>query len=151
IIARGMPFPWGGVVVFLIFVSVWANDAFAYFVGSKIGKHKLAPKTSPKKSWEGFIAGLIGSMAVWFLMIFVPEINISIWQALLFGFICGLMSVLGDLTESRIKRNSGLKDSGTIMPGHGGLLDRTDSLFLAAPSAAFLLIAGGCIPYVFAF
>ncbi|WP_241157076.1 phosphatidate cytidylyltransferase [Adlercreutzia sp. ZJ304] len=139
--------PWGGLVLFLLFLSVWANDAFAYFVGSKIGKHKLAPRTSPKKSWEGFLAGLVGSMLVWVVMSFVPSVNLDIPTALLFGLICGLLEVLGDLAESRIKRNSGFKDSGTIMPGHGGLLDRCDSLFLASVSAAFLLILGGCIPY----
>ncbi len=138
---------WGGLVVFLLFLSVWANDAFAYFVGSKIGKHKLAPRTSPKKSWEGFIAGLVGSALVWVVISFVPAVDMSIPVAIVFGVICGLTEVLGDLAESRIKRNSGFKDSGTIMPGHGGLLDRCDSLFLASTTAALLLIGFGCIPY----
>lgn len=148
IVRQAVEDPWGGLVVFLLFLSVWANDAFAYFVGSKIGKHKLAPRVSPKKSWEGFAAGLVGSMLVWVAMSFIPALTLSIPLALLFGLICGLMEVLGDLAESRIKRNSGFKDSGTIMPGHGGLLDRTDSLFLASISSAFLMIAGGVIPYV---
>lgn len=139
--------PWGGVLVLLIYASVWANDSFAYLIGCKFGKHKLAPRVSPKKSWEGFVAGLIGSMVVWCLMTYVPGVGMSIPMALVFGLVCGLMSVLGDLAESRIKRNSGFKDSGTIMPGHGGLLDRCDSLFLAAITSAILLIAGGCIPY----
>ena len=73
----------------------------------------------------------------------------SVPQALAFGLICGLMSVLGDLAESRIKRNSGVKDSGTIMPGHGGLLDRTDSMFIAAAVAFVLLTFGGCIAVAF--
>lgn len=139
--------PWGAVLVLLIYASVWANDSFAYLVGCKLGKHKLAPRVSPKKSWEGFIAGLVGSMAVWCLMTFVPGVDMDVPMALVFGLVCGLMSVLGDLAESRIKRNSGFKDSGTIMPGHGGLLDRCDSLFLAAITSAILLIVGGCIPY----
>lgn len=147
IVRQSVEAPWGGVVLFLLFLSVWANDAFAYFVGSKIGKHKLAPRTSPKKSWEGFIAGLVGSALVWVVMSFVPAINLPIPLAILFGAICGLTEVLGDLAESRIKRNSGFKDSGTIMPGHGGLLDRCDSLFLASTTAAILLILGGCINY----
>ena len=71
----------------------------------------------------------------------------TLWQAILFGALCGMMEVLGDLAESRIKRNSGFKDSGTMMPGHGGLLDRCDSLFLASITAAILLLLGGCIPY----
>lgn len=148
-IRQAVGYPWGGLTIFLLFLSVWTNDAFAYFVGSKIGKHKLAPRISPKKSWEGFIAGLVGSALIWVVMSFIPAVNMSILQAVIFGIICGLTEVLGDLAESRIKRNSGFKDSGTIMPGHGGLLDRCDSLFLASTTAAILLIAGGCIPFTF--
>lgn len=147
VIRVSLPDPWGGVMVLLLFLSVWANDAFAYLVGSKIGKHKLAPRTSPKKSWEGFIAGLVGSVLFWCAMAFVPGVTMSILQAVVFGVISGAMGVLGDLAESRIKRNSGFKDSGTIMPGHGGLLDRSDSLFLTSITAAILLVVGGCIPY----
>lgn len=140
---------WGGILVLLIYVSIWGNDSFAYLAGSKFGKHKLAPRVSPKKSWEGFIAGLVASMLVWCLITQVPGVTLSIPMALAFGLVCGLMGVLGDLAESRIKRNSGFKDSGTIMPGHGGLLDRCDSLFLVSVLAAVLLIGFGCIPYVF--
>lgn len=148
VVRVSLPEPWGGLVVLLLFLSVWANDAFAYLVGSKIGRHKLAPRTSPKKSWEGFFAGLVGSVLFWCVISFVPGIAMSIPQAIAFGVISGCMGVLGDLAESRIKRNSGFKDSGTIMPGHGGLLDRSDSLFLTSITAAILLVAGGCIPYV---
>ena len=147
VIRTSLPEPWGGVVVLLLFLSVWANDAFAYLVGSKIGRHKLAPRTSPKKSWEGFFAGLVGAVLFWIAMSFVPGVSLSVLQAVVFGVISGCMGVLGDLAESRIKRNSGFKDSGTIMPGHGGLLDRSDSLFLTSITAAILLVAGGCIPY----
>ena len=147
VVRTALPQPWGGVLALGIFLSVWANDSFAYLVGSKFGKHKLAPRTSPKKSWEGFIAGLVGSAAFWCLMTLIPGVTMSIPQAMAFGLISGLMGVLGDLAESRIKRNSGFKDSGTIMPGHGGLLDRCDSLFLVAVTSAILLVAGGCIPY----
>ena len=147
VVREALPAPWGGVLVLGILLSVWANDSFAYLVGSKFGKHKLAPRTSPKKSWEGFFAGLAGSAVLWCLMTLVPGVTMSIPQAILFGLASGLMGVLGDLAESRIKRNSGFKDSGTIMPGHGGLLDRCDSLFLVAVTSAILLVAGGCIPY----
>lgn len=147
VIRVSLPAPWGGVTVLLLFLSVWANDAFAYLVGSKIGRHKLAPRTSPKKSWEGFFAGLVGSVLFWCLMMLVPGMSLSVPQAIVFGIVSGCMGVLGDLAESRIKRNSGFKDSGTIMPGHGGLLDRSDSLFLTSITAAILLVAGGCIPY----
>lgn len=139
--------PWGGVLILLIMFSVWANDSFAYLIGSKFGKHKLAPRTSPKKSWEGFFAGLVGSMLMWWLMTFVPGVDMPVPMALAFGVVSGLAGVLGDLAESRIKRNSGFKDSGTIMPGHGGLLDRCDSLFLVSVVSSILLIMGGCIPY----
>ena len=139
---------WGGILLLCIFLSVWANDVFAYLVGSKLGRHRLAPRTSPNKSWEGFIAGLVGSVVFWIPMCFIPGVTMDIPQAIAFGIITGIMGVLGDLCESRIKRNSGFKDSGTIMPGHGGLLDRCDSLFLASITSAILLIGGGCIPYV---
>ena len=149
VVVRGsLPDPWGGLLVLGIFLSIWANDSFAYLFGRRFGKHKLAPRTSPKKSWEGFYAGLVASMIFWVLISFIPGVSMSIPLALVFGLICGLLGVLGDLAESRIKRNSGFKDSGTIMPGHGGLLDRCDSLFLVAIASAVLLVAGGCIPYV---
>ena len=138
--------PWGGVLALVIFVSVEFNDVAAYLVGSKIGKHKLAPRVSPKKSWEGFIAGLIVSMLIWCILVFIPGITISIPQALIFGLICGAVGVMGDLCESRIKRSVGFKDSGTILPGHGGMFDRSDSLILASVFAAVLLFAFGCIP-----
>ena len=144
-----LPDYWGGVLVLGIFMSIWANDAFAYLIGSAIGKHKLAPSVSPKKSWEGFIAGLIASMGFWCLLSLIPSMDMSIVQALIFGFVCGLAGVLGDLVESRIKRNSGVKDSGTIMPGHGGLLDRCDSQFLVTLLATLLLVLFHCIPYSF--
>ena len=141
--------PWGAILVLGLFISVWGSDAFAYLIGSAIGKHKLAPHISPNKSWEGFIAGLIFAMLCWYGLSFIPGVTMSLAEALFFGLINGLAGVLGDLVESRIKRNSGFKDSGTIMPGHGGLLDRCDSQFLVTLSGTILLVLGGCIPYVF--
>lgn len=146
VVRTSLPDPWGAILTLGIFLSVWANDSFAYLIGRKFGKHKLAPRTSPNKSWEGFIAGLIASMLCWLGLSFIPGVSMEIPQSLVFGLVCGLMGVLGDLAESRIKRNSGFKDSGTIMPGHGGLLDRCDSLFLVAVTSAVLLVGGGCIP-----
>ncbi|MDO4442414.1 MAG: phosphatidate cytidylyltransferase [Slackia sp.] len=148
VVRQAVPGFWGGVLVVGVFCSVWANDSFAYLVGSKFGKHKLAPRISPKKSWEGFFGGLAGSVVIWLAMSYIPGVEISLAQAVLFGMVCGLAGVLGDLAESRIKRNSGVKDSGTIMPGHGGILDRCDSLFLASVVSAVLMVAGGCIPSV---
>jgi len=140
-------FPWAGLLLIGISFSVWASDAFAYLIGRKFGKRKLAPRISPKKTWAGFFAGLVGSALFWVGISFIPGLSMSIVQAIIFGLICGLMGVLGDLAESRVKRSSGFKDSGTIMPGHGGLLDRCDSMFLVAMTSAILLIAGGCISY----
>ncbi len=147
VLRASLPDQWGALLVLGLFASVWGNDGFAYLVGSAIGKHKLAPHISPKKSWEGFIAGLAFAMGFWCLLTLIPGVTMSIPQALAFGFVSGLAGVLGDLVESRIKRNSGFKDSGTIMPGHGGLLDRCDSQFLVTLTGAIMLILGGCIPY----
>ena len=81
VVRRALPHPWGGVLVLGIFFSVWANDSFAYLVGSKFGKHKLAPRVSPKKSWEGFFAGLVGSALFWCLFTLIPRLNLGIpWQ-----------------------------------------------------------------------
>ena len=146
VVRQALPHPWGGVLVLGIFFSVWANDSFAYLVGSKFGKHKLAPRVSPKKSWEGFFAGLVGSALFWCLFTLIPWLNLGIPMAMAFGVISGLCGVLGDLAESRIKRNVGFKDSGKLLPGHGGLLDRCDSLFLVAVASAILLVAGGASP-----
>ena len=143
-----LPGHWGSVLVFGIYGAVWLNDVFAYTIGSKFGKHKLAPAISPKKSVEGFIAGLCFSVLIWCIISTLPGMQLPIWQAIVYGIVCGLAAVLGDLAESRIKRNSGFKDSGTIMPGHGGVLDRTDSIFLASAVASTLLILGGNIPNV---
>lgn len=147
VVRMGIPGFWGGFLAVGVLASVWANDAFAYLAGRQFGKHKMAPRISPKKSWEGFIGGLFGSILVWCLMTFIPGVEMSFVQAVPFGIICGLFGVLGDLAESRMKRNSGVKDSGTIMPGHGGILDRCDSLFLVSIISAILLVTGGCIPY----
>lgn len=112
---------------------VWAADTFAYVAGRSFGKHKLAPSVSPKKTWEGSAGGAIGALAVAIvlkltLLDFVDWIHI-----LVFAMICGIVSQLGDLAESKMKRSVGAKDSGTILPGHGGLLDRFDAMILASP------------------
>lgn len=140
--------PWGGVLLLVLLMSVWFNDVGAYLVGSRIGKHKMAPLISPKKSWEGFAGGLVVSVLFWCVIRMIPGVNMNVPEAIVFGIVCGAMSVLGDLVESRIKRNVGVKDSGTIMPGHGGLFDRSDSLFTAAFAAFMLLVVGGCVNFV---
>ncbi len=128
-----------GSLSLLILLSLWAGDTFAYFVGSAIGKHKIAPAVSPKKSWEGAIANLIASAAVgWFVsspFSIPPPIGLAI------GISCGLFGQLGDFAQSAWKRSHGIKDSGSLLPGHGGVLDRFDSLLFAAPVAAILVNA----------
>ncbi len=132
----------GAVLILGIFVSVWANDSFAFLFGSLFGKHKMAYRISPKKSWEGFFAGIVGSVAIWLLMTLIPLLELDVLLALVAGILCGVVGVIGDLVESRIKRGAGVKDSGTLMPGHGGMLDRTDSLIFVGITAYFVLKAG---------
>lgn len=138
--------PYSNIALIIIFLSCCANDSFAYLIGRAFGKHKLAPRTSPNKSWEGFWAGMVACVIFWLIFVFVPWVHFDVFQAIVFGIISCLCQVLGDLAESRIKRNSGFKDSGWILPGHGGLLDRCDSLFLASVSAVIIFIISGVIP-----
>jgi phosphatidate cytidylyltransferase len=122
---------------------IWVGDAGAYFIGTKLGKHLMAPKISPKKTWEGFIGGLICSGLIGFAAPFVYEfIYVSIWGAaietnkLFFAItavICSALGVVGDFSASLVKRQCAVKDFGNIMPGHGGVLDRFDSVLFAAP------------------
>ncbi len=122
-----------------IMMSVWANDSFAYLVGSRFGKHKMVPKISPKKSWEGFAGGIVGSVVIWLLLMLIPQTHVTPLVAVTCGILCGVTGVIGDLVESRIKRGAGVKDSGNMIPGHGGLLDRSDSMLFVAITAYFLL------------
>lgn len=126
-----------------VIVSVWANDVFAYLVGSTMGRHKLAPKVSPKKSWEGFAAGTLFTMLVWVGVHFVADLPLSLGWLALTGLGVSLASIVGDLAESRLKREAGIKDSGRLLPGHGGFLDRFDSLILVSVVAYYLLVFGG--------
>lgn len=144
-------------VLFLLFV-VWAGDIAAYFVGRAIGRHKLAPSLSPGKTWEGAIASVAGSVLVaaglfalaeWlqqpsasillsFLQRKLPAAVLSypdeLWYWLVLAVIVNIAAQVGDLAESALKRSAGVKDSGTLLPGHGGILDRIDALLLAAPA-----------------
>jgi len=121
-------------------VSIWAADSFAYLGGSLFGRHKLAPVISPKKSWEGLFAGTIGAILMWYLAPLIFTGNTSWVVAITVGILVSLTSLIGDLFESRVKRERGVKDSGTLLPGHGGVLDRFDSLFFTTP-VVFLLLA----------
>ena len=135
----------GSLLILAVMFSIWANDAFAYFVGSAIGSHKLAPRISPNKSVEGFVGGLVGSVLVWALIsVFILK-DLPLELALVIGLVVGVVAVVGDLFESRLKRGVGVKDSGNVLPGHGGLLDRSDSMLFGGTAALFLLYLGGML------
>jgi len=121
------------VPVLALFVFIWVNDTAAYFIGSLIGTHKLIEHISPKKSVEGFIAGVIFTILASFIFShYFPVFSVAFWIG--FAIVVSLFGTMGDLFESLIKRTSSVKDSGNIIPGHGGILDRIDSLLLAIPA-----------------
>jgi len=119
--------------ILTLFVSIWACDTFAYFVGVPLGKHRLFEKVSPKKSIEGAIGGLAGALLVFIAVHYFKWYSISLEMAVLSGFIVGIFGQTGDLVESWFKRDTGVKDSSSILPGHGGFLDRFDSLIFVSP------------------
>lgn len=129
---------WMPMIVLALFVTIWVNDTFAYLCGSMFGKHKMSPRISPKKSWEGFIGGNLFALASSQLFAyFEPEMAWYTW--LLIAQVIVIFGTFGDLIESLIKRTIGVKDSGDVIPGHGGILDRFDSIILAIPAVAILL------------
>ena len=124
-------------------VLSWVGDTAAYYAGRSLGRHPLAPRVSPKKTWEGSAASIAASMVFgWlFLQRFVPQV--PAWQAMALAAGANAVGQAGDLAESAIKRGAGMKDSGTLLPGHGGLLDRVDSTLFALPVVYLYLRAGG--------
>ncbi len=118
------------VMLFYVFI-IWANDVFAYLVGMSIGRHRLCERLSPKKSWEGFFGGVVGAMAMGVVAARILEGSYAAWAGL--ALVASITGVLGDLVESMFKRAAGVKDSGTLIPGHGGVLDRFDAMLLSAP------------------
>lgn len=124
-------------VLFYIFI-IWANDVFAYLFGITLGKHRLFERVSPKKSWEGFIGGLLGAMAMGYIAAVATGGNHAEWIGM--ALIAAISGVLGDLVESLFKRSVDVKDSGHILPGHGGWLDRFDALILSVPFVFLYLV-----------
>jgi len=119
--------------VFLALFTTFASDTAAFFVGRAWGKHHLAPRTSPGKTWEGAIAGVFGAIIVSLLFTISTPLQLPLiyWQAILLGLLVSIFGQLGDLVESLLKRNMGVKESGKLIPGHGGVLDRIDSVVFA--------------------
>ncbi|WP_027382764.1 phosphatidate cytidylyltransferase [Epilithonimonas caeni] len=117
--------------VFMLFVLIWSSDTFAYLTGKFFGKHKMAPKISPKKTWEGFAGGVLLTLILgFFVEKYFPELRGN-WMIV--GLLISIFAPLGDLVESQLKRSFAVKDSGNIIPGHGGVLDRLDSFIICAP------------------
>lgn len=139
-------------IILLIFILIWINDTGAFIVGSMMGRHKLFERISPKKTWEGFFGGLVfclGACALFsyccneFFNMTLLRADMAVWLGL--GFVITIFCTWGDLIESMIKRNLHIKDSGNIIPGHGGILDRIDSFLLAMPAAAIYFFLLSCI------
>lgn len=121
----------------LAILPLWGGDTAAIFAGKAFGRHLLAPTISPKKTWEGAIANLLACVLVAWLL--GPQLGVDQLPSLLCGFAAGTLGQAGDLFESYVKRKAGLKDSGNLLPGHGGLMDRIDSILFTAPAVALIL------------
>lgn len=129
---------WRAIYFLLYLFLVWGNDVFAYLAGVTMGRHKMCERLSPKKSWEGFVGGVLGSLVVGVVAACVLNSSYIMWLGL--ALVVSLSSVVGDLVESMFKRDAGVKDSGNIIPGHGGILDRFDAFIISVPFAFVYLI-----------
>lgn len=130
----------GRLVVFTTLLAVFADDTAAFFVGRLVGRHRLAPVISPAKTWEGFLAGTLAAVAVVFFALYEQDV-LTTGESLLLGLAIAIAATLGDLFESAVKRDLGVKDSGHVLAGHGGMLDRMDSLLWAGPTAYLAVLA----------
>lgn len=130
--------------VIAVLFTVFAADTAAFFVGRALGRHKLAPAISPGKTWEGFVAGLLaGTLAAFLILYRDREEFLTISESLVLGALVALASVAGDLFESSVKRDLRVKDTGRVLAGHGGMLDRLDALLFAGPTAYYVILAFG--------
>lgn len=132
-LSLGIEYKIGGLWIIFILASVWLCDTLAYFIGLPLGKHKLLPKVSPKKSLEGAIGGILGAILGGFLSYYLFLNFIPLFHLLIISLIIGIFGQIGDFVESSFKRGAGLKESSFIIPGHGGILDRFDSLLFVSP------------------
>ena len=126
--------------IFFALFTTFGSDTTAFFCGQALGRHKLAPHISPGKTWEGAIAGVFGAIMTSLLLVTILDLPLSYGQAILLGLLVSIFGQLGDLTESLFKRKMGVKDSGKLLPGHGGVLDRTDSVVFAGIVVYYYLI-----------
>ena len=124
----------GGYVIISMLTTIWVCDSAAFFGGTALGKHKLFPRISPNKSWEGALFGFVFAILTMFLAKLVVLDFLSWSNVIVLGIIIGIIGQLGDLVESSIKRDASVKDSSSIIPGHGGIFDRFDSLLFSAPA-----------------
>lgn len=131
---------WTAKFFLLILGTIWLCDSFAYFIGISFGRHKLAPKTSPNKTWEGAIAGYFGAVLGLVLLNLIFGLKLPLSLQFLFASIVGIIGQIGDLAESKIKREFNVKDSSSILPGHGGFLDRLDSIMFVYPAILIVII-----------
>jgi phosphatidate cytidylyltransferase len=137
-------FDGGCELVWILFACTWASDTFAYFIGSAVGSHRLAPSISPNKTVEGFLGSLVGT-ALTAVVVGTFLFGYPITQMATAGIILAIVATLGDLVESAIKRFTGVKDSGIIIPGHGGVLDRFDSILYTAPVFYYFIVVSKII------
>ena len=130
----------GRLALYTVLLAVWAGDTLAYLGGRLLGRHKMAPRTSPGKTWEGFVFGTAATVFVSFVALYKQHF-LSIPESIVLGVVLAVVGPLGDLFESLLKRDAGVKDSGRLLGGHGGMLDRLDAFFFAAPAAYFAILA----------
>ena len=132
----------GCALIWVLFACTWASDTFAYFVGSAVGSHKLASSISPGKTVEGFLGSIVGTILT-AVVVGTILFGLPLIKMIVAGFLLAIAATLGDLVESVLKRFAGVKDSGLFLPGHGGVLDRFDSLFFTAPAFYYFIILAG--------
>jgi phosphatidate cytidylyltransferase len=143
VLIRGIPHH-AQLAAFVVLLAVWAGDTMAYFIGRLAGRHKLAPAISPGKTWEGFVAGTIATVFVCWVALYKDRDDfLSNWQAVVLGVVIAVVGPLGDLFESALKRDMQVKDSGRLLAGHGGMLDRVDAILFATVAAFYVLDAFG--------
>jgi phosphatidate cytidylyltransferase len=139
ILLRDLP-DHGRLAALTVLLAVWAGDTFAYFGGRLMGRHKMAPATSPGKTWEGFVVGSAATVFVSFVALYHQHF-LTIRESIVLGVVLAVAAPLGDLFESLLKRDMDVKDTGRLLAGHGGVLDRIDALLFAMPAAYFTILA----------